>query len=206
MESVSQYCYRIFQQAIDDYHIRDDVNAAMECNYDDNALDALLYKKSWIDTVQWHLEDLIRDPAIDSRHALDIKRRIDALNQKRTDLVEQVDDYFQNLYSQVVPRPNATHNTESLGWAIDRLSILSLKEFHIRIELSRADASVEHIGNCQARKQILDAQRKDLLVSINRLNQDIRSGRKINKVYRQLKMYNDPSFNPVLYKSREQQT
>lgn len=205
MINISQHCYSVFMRSITDYHIHDDVEATLNNPYDETTLDALLYKKNWIDTVQWHLEDIVRDPDISGDAALAIKRRIDRLNQIRTDTVEQLDDYFQTVYGEVEPLENARHNTESIGWAIDRLSILALKEFHWNMELNRADATLAHLEACQRRKRILSAQKEDLLSSINWLIDDIRSGKKINKVYRQLKMYNDPSFNPVLYKKQEQQ-
>ncbi|OQP54224.1 hypothetical protein A4H97_22260 [Niastella yeongjuensis] len=204
MEQISQQVYNVFVTSIKDYHIYDDVNAALHNPYEEESSNALFYIKNWIDTVQWHLEDIIRDPHINSNYALSIKRRIDTLNQKRTDTVEQIDDYFQRVHRDIVPEKDARHSTESLGWAIDRLSILALKEFHWEIELNRKDAPESHIDNCLRRKKVLIGQKEDLMTSINWLIEDIRSGKKINKVYRQLKMYNDPSLNPVLYRKEAQ--
>ncbi len=196
----AQYYYDIFTRSVSDYHLFDHVDAVAPSRYDPQTMEGLLYRKSWIDTVQWHLEDLIRDPAIRPEDALLIKRRIDSYNQLRTDIVESIDDYFQGLYCDVAPADDARHNTESLGWAVDRLSILCLKEYHVEAELNREDASEPHRRNCSVRKEVIGRQKEDLFASINWLMDDIRTGRKINKVYRQLKMYNDPSFNPVLYK------
>jgi len=199
MENFPQHCYDVFMTAIHHYHQEDSVDAVLQDPYDGALPDSLFYRKCWIDTVQWHLEDIIRDPDIDSAQGLAIKRRIDSLNQKRTDIVEVIDDYFQEMYRHVVAEANARHNTESLGWAFDRLSILALKEYHLEVELNRAGAAAEHISNCLSRRAVLTNQKSDLLGSIGWLLEDIRVGRKINKVYRQLKMYNDQAFNPVLY-------
>jgi len=195
----SEYYYNIFVGSIKDYHDIDSVEAVLNNPFADNSPEYIFYKKNWIDTVQWHLEDLIRDPDIVSDYALTIKRRIDRLNQERTDIVELVDDYFLNLFNNVIVEENARHNTESLGWAFDRLSILALKEYHVEAELKRKDALDYHINRCLSRRAILLDQKNDLLKSINWLIDDIRIGKKINKVYRQLKMYNDISFNPILY-------
>lgn len=203
MESLPQHCYHVYIRSINDYHKRDNVDEPLNNPYAENSPDSLFYRKNWIDTVQWHLEDIIRDPDIDSVFGLSIKRRIDDLNQKRTDIVEHIDEYFHNMYKDIVPERNARFNTESLGWAFDRLSILALKEFHLNEELCRKDTSVLHMNNCLSRKKVLAAQKEDLLESIGWLIDDIQSGRKINKTYKQLKMYNDPSFNPVLYKRKE---
>ena len=200
----SQYFYNIFVRSIADYHIFDDIDQPLNNPYPEEDIDNIAYRKNWIDTVQWHLEDMVRDPDIDCSYALSIKRRIDDLNQKRTDAVELIDDYFQNKYGNIAHERDAKHNTESLGWAIDRLSILSLKEFHLHVELRRSDASLQHINNCLNREKILTSQMNDLLQSINWLIEDIQFGKKENKVYRQLKMYNDQSFNPVLYNKQKQ--
>jgi hypothetical protein len=202
MENISIHYYNVFKRSITDYHVTDNVDRVLQNPYTGDSPDHLLYKKSWVDTVQWHLEDLIRDPDISGDAALLLKRRIDRLNQERTDIVELVDDYFQRLYAHIVPQKDARHNTESLGWALDRLSILSLKEFHVEAELLRSDAPADHIRNCLRRKRVLADQRDDLLQSINWLAEDIRGGKCINKVYRQLKMYNESSFNPILYKKQ----
>jgi hypothetical protein len=199
MENVSFHCYTIFVRSINDYHVRDNIDAILQNPYAEGSPDSMFYEKNWIDTIQWHLEDMIRDPDIPSDRGLYIKRRIDRLNQKRTDIVELIDEYFQDTNRNIVPDSNARHNTESVGWAIDRLSILALKEFHVYAELSRKDASIAHVRACRSREAILLNQKEDLLKSINWLIEDIRMGKKINKVYKQLKMYNDDSFNPILY-------
>jgi hypothetical protein len=204
MEICSEYCFEIFATAIKKYHLFDNVNALIENPYPDNSLNNLLYEKNWIDTVQWHLEDLIRDPAIDAYYALSVKRRIDKLNQQRTDRVEGIDDFFVQKYKSSVHRKNARFNSETLGWALDRLSILALKEFHINAELERRDASVLHLQNCELRRKTIGEQKKDLLQSINWLMQDLEKGKIIFKTYRQLKMYNDAAFNPVLYQREAQ--
>ena len=157
--------------------------------------------KCWIDTVQWHFEDIIRDPHINSDDALSLKRRIDRSNQDRTDLVEEIDSYFRHQYSQVKPLPEARLNTESPAWAIDRLSILALKIYHMAEQVSREDASAEHRAKCQAKLDVLNEQQVDLGTAIDQLLDDISEGKKYMKVYRQMKMYNDPSTNPVLYGS-----
>lgn len=191
----------IFSRAIDDYHRFDDVDRPVENPYEAGSLDHLLYLKNWIDTVQWHLEDIIRNPEIDPAEALLIKRRIDRSNQERTDMVEQLDSYFLDLYKDVAPAPDATINTESPAWAIDRLSILALKIYHMDVEVTRADASAEHVDKCRAKLRVLLEQREDLTAAIDTLLADIAAGRKYMKVYRQMKMYNDPETNPVLYAS-----
>ena len=158
-----------------------------------------MFAKNWIDTVQWHLEDIIRDPAIDPVAALALKRRIDQSNQDRTDLVEEIDSYFRGRFANVEVLPDATINTESPAWAIDRLSILALKIYHMHEQTQRDDATDEHRLRCQAKLQVLLEQRTDLSTAIDQLLADIVAGRKYMKVYRQMKMYNDPATNPVLY-------
>ena len=190
---------KIFNRAIGDYHRWDDVDHPIENPYEPGSLEHLLYHKNWIDTVQWHLEDIIRDPQIDPVAALALKRRIDKSNQDRTDLVEKIDTYFRNLYASVKPAADATINTESPAWAIDRLSILALKIYHMREEAERTDASAEHVARCRAKLAVLLEQRTDLSTAIAQLLGDIAAGRKYMKVYRQMKMYNDPDTNPVLY-------
>lgn len=196
---ISEHCISIFQQSIKDYHQTDDINAVMQNPYPADTLDHLLYLKSWIDTVQWHLEDVIRDPQIDAGEALQIKRRIDESNQRRTDVVEYIDSYFLQQYNNVQPLPEATINTESPAWAIDRLSILELKIYHMLIEATRVNATEEHRAACNGKLDVLLLQRKDLSTAIDQLLQDIADGRKYMKVYKQMKMYNDDSLNPVLY-------
>lgn len=198
--SFSEQCNKIFQQAIDDYHVHDDIDTPINNPYDDGTIENRLYLKCWIDTVQWHFEDIIRDPNIDPIEALALKRRIDRSNQDRTDLVEQIDSYFRQKYSEVKVLPDARINTESPAWAIDRLSILALKIYHMREQVERQDASKEHKDTCTAKLNVLLEQQKDLGTAIDQLLEDIQEGQKYMKVYRQMKMYNDPSTNPVLYK------
>ena len=190
---------RIFNRAIDDYHRFDDVDHPVENPFDEGSLDHLLYMKNWVDTVQWHLEDIIRDPQIDPVEALAIKRRIDKSNQDRTDLVELIDSFFLDKYKNVKVLPDATINTESPAWAIDRLSILTLKIYHMREEASRPDATAEHKARCEQKLAVLMEQKKDLSMALDQLLSDIRDGKKYMKVYKQMKMYNDPALNPVLY-------
>ena len=190
----------IFNQVINDYHVTDNVDTPINNPYERDTIENRLYLKCWIDTVQWHFEDLIRDPHIDPIEALQLKRRIDQSNQDRTDLVEQIDSYFRQYYSDVKVLDNATINTESPAWAIDRLSILALKIYHMKEQAERTDASEEHRQKCQAKLNVLLEQQVDLSTAIDQLLDDIQAGRKYMKVYRQMKMYNDPSTNPVLYK------
>lgn len=189
----------IFEQAIADYHVNDCVDTPIQNPYPLKSIEYYLYLKNWIDTVQWHFEDIIRDPQINPAEALVLKRRIDKSNQDRTDLVELIDSYFLDKYKDIVPKANATINTESPAWAIDRLSILALKIYHMRQETERADTTDEHRTVCQAKLNVLLEQQKDLSEAIDQLIEDIEAGRKYMKVYKQMKMYNDPSLNPVLY-------
>ena len=190
---------RIFNRVIEEYHRWDDVDRPVENPYEPGTIDHLLYHKNWIDTVQWHLEDIIRDPQIDPVAALAIKRRIDKSNQDRTDLVELIDSFFLDKYKNVKVLPDATINTESPAWAIDRLSILTLKIYHMREEASRPDATAEHKARCEQKLAVLMEQKKDLSMALDQLLSDIRDGKKYMKVYKQMKMYNDPALNPVLY-------
>ena len=189
----------IFDKTIKLYHVTDNVDAHISSPYPEGTIEAALFTKCWIDTVQWHLEDIIRDPAINPVDALALKRRIDRSNQERTDLVEKIDSYFRSLYGNVETLPGATINTESPAWAVDRLSILALKIYHMREQVERNDASESHKALCQSKLDVLLEQRKDLTTAIDQLLDDIAAGRKYMKVYRQMKMYNDPSTNPVLY-------
>lgn len=190
---------RIFAQAINDYHIHNDVDQPESNPYSAGSIEHLLYRKNWIDTVQWHLEDIIRDPGIDPAEALKIKRRIDASNQERTDMVEYIDSWLLEKYAHVRTLPNASINTETPAWAIDRLSILALKIYHMQQEVLRTDTDDEHRAACDKKLSVLLAQRADLSNAIDELIADIEAGRKYMKVYKQMKMYNDPSLNPVLY-------
>ena len=191
----------IFDRSVNDYHKWDNVDAEMINPFDLGTLEYFLYKKNWIDAVQWHLEDIIRDPGIDPVKALTIKRRIDNSNQERTDLVEMIDSYFMELFSNVIPRNDATINTETPAWAIDRLSILALKIYHMKIESERSNASNDHIARCKEKYRTLLTQREDLSLAIDQLLTDIEEGRKFMKFYKQMKMYNDPALNPILYQS-----
>ena len=200
--SFTKHCNEIFNQAIRDYHITDNVDTPINNPYDRDSIENRLYLKCWIDTVQWHFEDLIRDPHINPDEGMSLKHRIDRSNQDRTDLVEQIDSYFRQLYSDVTTLPDATINTESPAWAVDRLSILALKIYHMKEQTERKDASAEHIEKCKSKLNILLEQQKDLSLAIDQLLDDIEHGRKYMKVYRQMKMYNDPATNPILYNKK----
>ncbi len=190
----------IFQNVIDTYHLKNTVDQLFSNIYDEDRhlIEHLLYRKCWIDTVQWHYEDIIRDPNIDPIAALKLKRQIDASNQDRTDMVEYIDSYFLSTYDTVQPKSEATINTESPAWAIDRLSILALKIYHMNEEVERPDASSSHKLNCTTKLNVLLDQRKDLSKAIDDLLVDIKNGDKYMKVYKQMKMYNDDELNPVL--------
>ena len=192
----------IFIRAIADYHLKDHVDTPIANPYPDGSIEYLLYLKNWIDTVQWHLEDIIRVPNIDPVEALRIKRRIDSSNQERTDMVEYIDSYFLNEYKDVRTASDATINTESPAWAIDRLSILALKIYHMEQETKRSDVSADHLEACGRKLDVLRQQQTDLSAAIDTLLEDIAAGRKYMKVYKQMKMYNDPALNPVLYASK----
>lgn len=194
----SNLCNDIFWKSTNDYHITDSVDA-MNNPYELKSIEYYLYLKNWIDAVQWHFEDIIRDPQIDPVEALKLKRRIDKSNQDRTDLVELIDSYFLDKYKEVLALPDATINTESPAWAIDRLSILALKIYHMQQEVERTDTTKEHHDQCQVKLAILLEQKKDLSTAIDQLLADIEAGKKYMKVYKQMKMYNDPALNPVLY-------
>ena len=196
---ISEIANNIFNQAITDYHLYDNIDQPAANPYDKESLEHLLYLKNWIDTAQWHMEDVVRNPNIDPVEGLSWKRRIDAQNQVRTDMVEFIDGYFLNLYQDITPLVDATINTESPAWAIDRLSILALKIYHMQEEADRVTASDEHRSQCQQKLVVLLSQRKDLSQSIDELLAAIGDGKKYMKVYKQMKMYNDPSLNPVLY-------
>ena len=199
----SQLAFSVFEQSIHDYHVHDNIDHPVNNPYPKEKIEHLLYLKNWIDTVQWHFEDLIRDPQIDPVAALQLKRRIDAYNQQRTDMVEYIDSYFLQKYKDVTPKPDAKINSESPAWAIDRFSILALKIYHMREEAVRTDATPEHRAACQAKLDVLLEQRKDLSTAIDDLLEDIASGNKYMKVYKQMKMYNDNDLNPVLYQNKK---
>jgi len=199
----TQSMVAIFNQTIADYHNFDDIDHLCHNPYDERSIEWYLYNKVWIDTVQWHLEDLIRDPNIDPVAALALKRRIDKSNQDRTDLVEMIDSYFLAQFQDVKPQPNATLNTESPAWAIDRLSILQLKIYHMKVEVERNDVDAAHKAKCQAKLDVLREQNTDLCTAIDQLIEAYNQGEKVMKVYKQMKMYNDPNLNPVLYGQKQ---
>ena len=200
--SFSINAIKIFKQSIDKYHLINSIDQPFKNPYPVNSINYLLYKKNWIDTVQWHYEDLIRDPKINPVKGMDLKRKIDASNQDRTNTVEYIDNYFFDLYKDVKIKDTATINSESPAWAIDRLSILELKIYHMDEEVKRFDATELHKKNCNIKLQILINQRTDLSKAIDQLLEDIESGNKYMKVYKQMKMYNDEDTNPVLYKDK----
>lgn len=196
----SENAFKIFDESIEKYHVLDDVYQPFINPYPSDSIEHLLYRKNWIDTVQWHYEDLIRDPHIDPIAALDLKRKIDASNQDRTDTVEYIDSYFLHKYKDVTPCSEATINTESPAWAVDRLSILALKIYHMREEVQRPDATDTHRVACQKKLEVLLEQKKDLSEALDQLLRDISEGKKYMKVYKQMKMYNDKELNPILRK------
>ena len=198
----SNLFFEVFEQSIIDYHVYDSIEQEVKNPYNKEDFKFLLYQKNWIDNVQWHLEDIIRYPEIDPKEALKIKRIIDASNQKRTDLVEFIDGYFLQKYKNIKVFDTATINTETIAWAIDRLSILALKIFHMKEEANRESAEEKHKLNCQNKLDVLNDQKKDLCGAIDQLIQDIEDGKKYIKVYKQMKMYNDEDLNPVLYKTK----
>ncbi|KGN74899.1 hypothetical protein HQ47_03000 [Porphyromonas macacae] len=195
----SKQCNEIFGKATAEYHVIDSVDQEINNPFEFKSIEYYLYLKNWIDAVQWHFEDIIRDPNIDPVEALKLKRRIDKSNQDRTDLVELIDSYFLDKYKNISPAPDATINTESPAWAIDRLSILMLKIYHMQEEVNRKDTTEEHHRQCRQKLSILLEQQKDLSSAIDQLLADIEAGKKYMKVYKQMKMYNDPALNPVLY-------
>lgn len=200
MKNFISLCDTLFTESIRVYHLTDDVDTPIQNPYAVGTIEQILYLKNWIDTVQWHLEDIIRNPQIDPVEALAIKRRIDKSNQDRTDLVELIDSYFLDTYKEVSVAADASINTESPAWAIDRLSILYLKIYHMQAEVDRTDADQAHVAACKAKLNVLLEQKADLSTAIAQLLDDIASGKKYMKTYKQMKMYNDPNLNPILYK------
>ena len=198
--AISSLAIKVFEKAVDDYHVHDDINRSATNPFDKKDFEHLLYEKNWIDTVQWHYEDIIRDPDIEPNEGMKLKRLIDSSNQNRTEMVEYIDSYFLNLYKQTTPKKDAKVNTESPAWALDRLSILILKIYHMREESLRTDVSDQHKDSCSEKLKILLEQRKDLSDSIDQLLEDLAKGEKKMRVYKQMKMYNDETLNPVLYK------
>ena len=201
-KSFSSKAIRIFKQSIDKYHLIDKVDQPFKNPFPLHSIDHLLFRKNWVDTVQWHYEDLIRDPHIDPVEGMNLKRKIDASNQDRTDTVEYIDGYFLDLYKDVQPLKSATVNSESPAWAIDRLSILELKIYHMEEEAHRSEASNSHRQSCNNKLQVLLIQRIDLSSAIDKLLEDLDTGNKFMKVYKQMKMYNNEETNPVLYKDK----
>ena len=201
--AISSLAIKVFEKSVDDYHVYDDINRLASNPYDKKDFEHLLYEKNWIDAVQWHYEDIIRDPDIDPKEGMSLKRLIDSSNQNRTEMVEYIDSYFLKLYSNVSPKPDAKVNTESPAWALDRLSILILKIYHMKEESLRKDVSEKHRTTCNEKLQVLLEQQKDLSESIDQLLEDLSKGEKKMKVYKQMKMYNDETLNPVLYKKDE---
>jgi hypothetical protein len=199
----AKFAFTIFEESINDYHIHDSVDQPINNKYPKDQIEHLLYAKNWVDTVQWHYEDIIRDPQIDPVAALTLKRKIDASNQVRTDMVEYIDSYFLQKYSNVQVKAEAKINTESPAWAIDRLSILALKIYHMNEEATRTEASAEHRAKCQEKLNVLLEQKSDMFSSIDQLIVDIENGDKFMKVYKQMKMYNDDELNPVLYQNKK---
>ncbi|MGE6397994.1 DUF4254 domain-containing protein [Chryseobacterium scophthalmum] len=195
--------WKTFNQSIEDYHVLDSVETPVTNPFETDSLERILYAKNWIDTVQWHLEDIIRDENIDPVEALQLKRTIDSSNQKRTDLVEFIDNWFLDKYKNITPKSDAKINTETPAWAVDRLSILALKVYHMSLEANRESASEEHRQNCQAKLDVLLTQKEDLSTSIIQLLTDIENGDVKMKVYKQMKMYNDESLNPILYQKEQ---
>ena len=201
----SQKAIKIFNQATADFKKTDNINQRLKNRYNptEEYIESLLYKKSWIDTIQWAYEDIIRDPEIDPIEALNLKRKIDSSNQERTDTVELLDEYFLKKYSDIKVLESATINTESPAWALDRLSILELKIYHMNIETNRLDASENHKSNCSLKLAVLIQQRDDLSTAIDELLDEISSGKKYMKTYKQMKMYNDQELNPILRKNKQ---
>jgi len=199
----SKTAFSIFDQSIRDYHQFDNVYSPIQNPYSKEKIEHLLYLKNWIDTVQWHFEDIIRDPQIDSIEALKLKRKIDISNQERTDVVEYIDSYFLQKYSNVKPKITAKINSESPAWAIDRLSILALKIYHMNEEATRKEATESHRESCLLKLNILLEQKKDLSQAIDDLLMAIENGDVFMKVYKQMKMYNDENLNPILYKLKK---
>ncbi len=195
----AEECYKAFQKSIDDYHIHDNVDTPIKNPYAAGSFEALLYAKNWIDTVQWHLEDIIRLPEINPVEGIQLKRRIDKSNQDRTDMVERVDDYFLEQFKGVTPKAGARINSETPAWLLDRMSILLLKIYHMKEQTERTDASPEHLAKCEAKPWCFAGAAQDMRLAFDELMEDIGTGNRRFKVYRQMKMYNDASLNPVLY-------
>lgn len=197
----AEECYTVFQKSIDDYHLKNDVDAALKNPFPAGSFESLLYAKNWIDTVQWHLEDIIRNPEINPSEGLSIKRRIDKSNQDRTDTVERMDDFFLEAFRNVRFDKNSRINSETPAWLLDRMSILMLKIYHMKEQTERKDVSAQHLERCREKLSTLEEQKEDMRHAFDELMEDVGSGRRRFKVYRQMKMYNDSTLNPVLYQS-----
>lgn len=197
----SQKANEIFDRAVREYHLTDCIDTPCPNPYEAGSQEATLYAKCWVDAAQWHMEDEIRVPSLPAEQGMELKHRIDASNQLRTDMVEEIDSLLRDRYKDVTPLPEATINTESPAWAIDRLSILALKLWHMREQAERTDASAEHRATAAAKLAVLQEQRRDLSGAIDALLADIEAGRKYMKVYRQMKLYNDPATNPAIAKA-----
>lgn len=197
-------CYTIFQKSIDDYHLTDDVDSPISDPFPAGSFSSLLYTKNWIDTVQWHLEDIIRKPDIDPSDGILIKRRIDRSNQDRTDTVEKIDDFFLEAFKNVKYLPEARMNSETPAWLLDRMSILLLKIYHMKEQTVRKDVTAEHLAKCRDKLMTLEEQKEDMRQAFDELIEDILSGTRRFKVYRQMKMYNDATLNPMLYQTSGQ--
>jgi hypothetical protein len=199
------HCIEIFQKSILDYHKTDNVDTPIQNPFEEGTIDNLLYLKNWIDTVQWHLEDIIRSPSISPSELVAVKRRIDASNQHRTDTVERIDDWFMEQFKAVEPKEGAKLNSETPAWLVDRMSILMLKIFHMKEQTERTDVDENHLVSCQQKLAILEEQRVDMTRCFDELMEDIQNGDRYMKVYRQMKMYNDDKLNPVLYGEKKSQ-
>ncbi|PJZ69446.1 hypothetical protein CH373_15210 [Leptospira perolatii] len=186
----------VFQKSVQDWHRKE---ALSENPFSKSSLEGLFYQKNQIDTIQWHVEDEIRRPDLPDSELVKLKRKIDSLNQERTDLVEQIDDMISSKYKDVPKKNSARMNSETPAWLIDRMSILELKIYHMEEQTHRKDVSETHLKNCKAKLEILLEQRKDLSVCLDELLDDLSKGDKFYKVYRQMKMYNDKNLNPSLY-------
>lgn len=195
----SDLCNEVFDRSIADYHIPNHIDAPEKNPFPEQSIEHLLYHKNWIDTVQWHFEDEIRSPDLSGPDVLQLKRRIDASNQLRTDTVEMIDDWFMSQYGDIPHKPGARQNSETPAWLIDRLSILALKVYHWREQVERPDVDAEHVKTSQGKLDILLEQRVDLSRCLSELVEDFQNGTRFMKLYRQMKMYNDEKFNPVLY-------
>jgi hypothetical protein len=199
----SELAYTIFKQSIEDYHLHDNVNQPINNPFSNDKIEHLLYAKNWVDTIQWHFEDIIREPNINPVDALALKRKIDSSNQVRTDMVEYIDSYFLQKYALIQAKSTAKINSESPAWAIDRLSILALKIYHMQLEATRIDATPAHREKCQEKLSVLVEQKSDLSTAIDDLLFAIESGDIYMKVYKQMKMYNDEELNPILYQNKK---